>query len=193
MKKIIIFLTVFLYEFNCFANVFFTKGHQKSQGLNIQINYPDGWESKESDDPSIIQYFIKNTIMCSFKIQTSDRHLLQQISELYPNFQDYVGLIAKKRMEDPFVRQYVILKHTPVVHNGQPGLIMETFQQWYKHDIILNVYTYEMQFIFNDAFVQLDCYIGGPESPDIIKERFEKNKHDFVLFRDGLIFSDKRK
>ena len=194
MKKIILFLIVFLCEFNCFANTFSTKGHPKAQGLNIQINYPDGWEPEETETPIHIQRFVKDKNLCSLIIQRGDRMLLQQMSELvYQNYQDYIDIFVKDQMKEPFVRQFMILKHTPIVHDGQQGMITETFTQRDKYNIIVNSYCYDTEFIFNDAFVQLHCCSFGTEPPDVIKERFEKNKHDFVLFRDGLIFSDKRK
>jgi hypothetical protein len=43
-----------------FKNIYRTKGHNKSKGLDLQIEYPRSWSKREGNRPNVIQFFSSN-------------------------------------------------------------------------------------------------------------------------------------
>ena len=43
-----------------FKNIYRTKGHSKSKGLDFQIEYPRSWSKREGKRPNVIKYFSSN-------------------------------------------------------------------------------------------------------------------------------------
>jgi len=182
-KKNIFFLLLFiLISSNLFANdisnsglkfkTFSTIGNEKANGINFEINYPENWISKESNQAHIVKVFKsqdKSVFSHMFMI------MIKNIEQTLSNT-EVENEIAKMSLSDiqNLVYPQTLLNYEKKQYNGQPGILTYTY---YKNEVSnLKFYYINHILFYKNTIITIMCGVGAEESIEQKKLLDEFNK-----------------
>lgn len=184
MRKIIyVFLCLLCNPAVC--GVFSTTGHEKANGLDIEVHYPENWIVKEGIRPHIVQRFTdQNGNYCQLQINPIGQVLSkEEWDELIKNStkSDWVELLGS-------TYNILSMKHTK--YEGLDGVMFKT--ELVGERAGKTIYGLGIMHIlgYKDSWIMFGCMAGGL-SKQVAEQKFEAVESDFVRFGNGLVILDK--
>lgn len=161
--KKILFLVCCLMCSPAICNVFSTAGHQKSNGLNIEIYYPANWTHEEGIRPHIVQKFTdKNDNDCMLIVNDTGKTL--SVKQWGNEFKYMTVADYREILKDGDVKS---VKETQ--YEGLPGAVVEYELSQERAGIRLYITGLMHIFGYKNSLVLLQC-----ASADLTKQGARK-------------------
>lgn len=166
------------------CDTFSAKGHQKSNGLNIEIHYPNGWKAEEAIRPHIVQKFVHevgNT--CLLDIHPIGETLSKD------EWTSVFKLTTKAEYEILLGDGMKVISFNKTQYEGLDGVLLRTHGIHQRSGAMF--YSDNMVHLlgYKDSLIMLMCMSVGTTRQKSI-QGFEKNKSDFLQFGNGLVLLD---
>ncbi|WP_415668864.1 hypothetical protein, partial [Vibrio rarus] len=138
-----------------FKDIYRTKGHAKSKGLDVQIEYPKSWSIQEGKRPNIIKYFNNNNGngLVSAVIMTRDflkgmqgaltKHEVKKIKTKKGSRELASEIFSKNTVSEMTQGMNNVrdLKSKRIVMDGWPAAMIEFIGENKRLDVTMTVYT----------------------------------------------------
>ena len=179
MSKLYITLFLYLFLTPVMAATSNTKGHYKSNGINLTIEYPDSWKKQESKNPLIIQTF-ESTKLSSCMLQvkpietTYSRQDWQKEFDAFdtPDMTDFGNVVFTKR----------------TTYNNEPGMLVISTRPTKINDFTIYSRYLTHLFGYKNSLVSIICIAGGLTQTDA-DNLFEQNKSNFIQIGNSVVFN----
>ena len=172
---------------------FFSKGHPKSFGYNVEIKYPSNWIATEGIRPHVVQNFKNGKgSICTLIINKIVSEPFSPVEWEDVAKEDF-GEDWKNFMTSAFPNGKIIgdmdIVHTK--YDGNPGVLAE-FEVMNTQRAGLNIYTYNVHhmFFYKDSLFSLQCATGGFSEKNI-KEQIPQVYALFRLMGNDIVLHDR--
>ena len=166
---------------------FSTKGHPKSNGLNITVSYPNSWIAKEGEHPHIVQKFVSPNSRGyeMFNI------LIKTLPAIIPE-NEVVELFSSTEMRDLIPDGAIYIDSKPTKIEGLPAGILEYSMKSERAGITFNTQIIQYMFIYGTTMVQLQGgVVGQSTTPDALAQYMEEFRPLFFLMANSIVLQDK--
>ncbi len=182
MKKILIIIGLLVCSPGL-CGVFSTSGHNKSNGLNIEVYYPDGWVTEEGIRPHVVQKFKdKNNNQCALIIQD-------------------VGRVLSKKQWEQEIKQYSLADYKEMLnasnisikqtqYEGLMGILAKYEMENERSGIKLYSVGLSHLLGYRNSMIMIQCF-SADLTKQAAKKKFEIASMDFLSFGNGLVILDK--
>lgn len=116
-------------------NVFSTTGHPKARGVNLSMAYPAGFRAKDSDDPGVVQQFVRDS---GFEIALISTRDLRMSLGTAPTIEQVGEELAPSKLEALLPTGHELIQAQATDLEGRPASILEWSmpgllegEQWY--------------------------------------------------------------
>lgn len=184
MRKLVF---VLLSAFIClptFANTFSSRGHYKSNGINIEISYPAGWSAAEGKRPHVVQVFRNGYSQCSLTIVSVEQKLSRK--EWQSEFKAMTELDYRDIAEE--LGNLVSYKKTE--YEGYPGVLIESVGKKSRSGVDAYFRGLTHMFGYSDSMIFLQCFSFG-STQKAANAEFAHKISDFMNFGNNIIIPDK--
>ena len=186
MKSFLIAFSFLLFTFQCFAGVFSTAGHPKSNGINVEIHYSDKWTTlAEGKRPHIVQQFKdEQHNYCLLQIRDagdflSTKQWATEFQYMTPrDFQDIAG-------EGINITN---IKH--VKYEDQAGVLMHIDTCMERVGVNLCMAGLMHMFGYKNSVILVQCLSAAPTKTQA-RLAFERALPDFMLFGNAIVLPDR--
>lgn len=159
------------------AATYNTKGHYKSNGINLTIEYPDSWKKQESKNPLIIQTF-ESTKLSSCMLQvkpietTYSRQDWQKEFDAFdtPDMTDFGNVVFTKR----------------TTYNNEPGMLVISTRPTKINELTIYSRYLTHLFGYKNSLVSIICIAGDLTQTDA-DNLFEQNKSNFIQIGNSVV------
>ncbi len=162
---------------------YFSKGHSKAEGLNIEIKFPSEWQAKEGNRPHIVQKFVSKDDPCTCNLLVKNTPETFSSKEWEEMIQDTEG-VKNVLFSDIETKD---IKVTPTKYSGIPGVLSEVVYKGEQAGITIFFNGISHILFFKDKMISLDCAVGTPKqevSSELMKKYysvFRKMGNDIIL------------
>ena len=168
-----------------------TAGHTKALGLDITVEYPASWESKEGVRPHIVQNFnggISGNIMPGFLL------LIQKIPGWAATYMDEETLeevLAELKSESiPENATYLDGGDTRI--DGEPAIWLKYAMEQERAGNKLQMYFLSFTTIYRGKMISIQCNVGSTISDKlIIEDAFQSHLPVFQNIANSLVIQNK--
>jgi hypothetical protein len=166
---------------------FSTKGHPKSNGLNITVSYPNSWTAKEGEHPHIVQKFISPSSQGYEAVNIFIKALPATISTC-----EMAGLFTPTEMKDMIPDGAIFIDAKSTKIEGLPVGIMEFSLRQERAGITLDTQNITYMFAYGSNLFQLQCSVAGQSTtPDALAQHMEEFRPLFFLMANSIVLQDK--
>jgi hypothetical protein len=174
-----------------FKNTYKTKNHPKAKKLDIQIEYPKSWESREGKRPHIVQFFRSQNghgiVMMSLQINPLPKEVTNNLSE-----EEMSNLFDEKsEIEAMAPKGSKVLDSKSIILDNQKGglLILEIDKQ--RLDLKQKMLSHQYMTIYNNNFIILNIGVRDTiGNDDALVKAYERHKKLFWLIANSLIIKN---
>jgi len=171
---------------------YFTKNHPKAKGLNISLEYPVSWLTKEGKRPNIVQKFIKPSsdtymVMCIIMIKG-----LPYQFESFSEEQIAQALFSKESFKSSLPKNSTLIRYKQTCYDGQPGYIgsFKTIRKRSGFQIL--VYFLNHVFIYSKKIIIVQCQVlGSPLDREEVSRIYKNYLPLFMQIGNSIVIHDK--
>ncbi len=171
-----------------------TKGHPKSTGLNVVVEYPNSWKASEGKRPHIIFNLIsKNGTgleSCNLWIRQLDVSSESKVLESELN-----EVFSAAGLESVTPEGSVFIEGTETKIDGERAGVIQFLTVHESAEI--SIFAINMQYLIyhNERFLMLLCAVAdvSTTSPQVMLERYNDHRGLFTLIANRLVIQDKWK
>lgn len=166
------------------CDTFSAKGHKKSNGLNIEVHYPNGWTAEEAIRPHIVQKFVhEGGSMCLLDIYPIGKFLSKD--EWASEFE----LMTRVEYEILFGNDTKVISFNKTRYEGLDGVLLRTQGMHQRSGATFYSDNMVHMLGYKDSLISLVCMSIGTTRQKSI-QGFEKKESDFLQFGNGLVLLD---
>lgn len=164
-----------------FVNVFNTRGHKKSQGLNIRVKYPKSWSVEEGDRPHVIKVFTSENgrgkeVACMMIKNPPD--------SIKGEFNDnsVKSMFSREKIKDLVPDGCNYISGKPVTLDGLEGAMVTFSKKGKRLDVETHILMTEFVTVYDKKVIYLQCAVLGESGAE--KKVKLKMKTFTPLFRE---------
>lgn len=175
-----------------------TKGHPKSKGLDLQLEYPKSWSSREGNRPNVIQFFNSNNGRGLESALIMVQDLMKQAPEEWTQekimaLQTPEGakdlsleILSDEGLKEMATSMGMLNVHginsKRIILDRWPGAILEFTGTQQRLDLTLTVYHRIYFIIYKNYMISLQCQIG--KLPDDTEDTLKNKISNLVPLLD---------
>jgi hypothetical protein len=188
-----------------FKKIYRTKGHRKTKGLDLQIEYAKSWSKREGNRPHVIQFFSSNNgrgpahalLMTRDHVKEAQGELTREDIKAL-NTLDGSKKLASEVFSENSLRQMANetgmanvrnINTKRIVIDHWPGAMLEFTGDGQRLDLTMTMYNRMYTAIYKNYMIFLQCQIGKlpGETDDALKTRISQFAPLFRLMANSLV------
>ena len=166
---------------------FTTKGHSKSMGLTITLDYPASWQEKDGDRPHIVKKFVP-------KAGGESETALLAITEIGEKVSDQdIREIATAEGAKGILPEGVKLhKASLTAIDGTPAAMLEYSKRSERAGVTVELYYLAYYFSFGTKLIQFQGSVGmAPTTAEALEARMREFKPLYQQMAASIVIMEK--
>jgi len=166
---------------------FTTKGHSKSMGLTITLDYPDKWQEKEGDRPHIVKKFVPKLGGESETALLFITDVGEKVSE-----QDIREIGTAEGAKELLPEGVKLLKFSVTTIDGTPAAMLEFSRRTDRAGVSADLYYLAYYFSVGTKLITFQGSVGmAPTTPEVLEARMREFKPLYQLMANSIVIMDK--
>ncbi len=191
-----------------YKSKYLTVGHLKSKGIDLQVEYPKSWSSREGNRPNVIQFFSSNNGRGPAYALVMTRDLLAEAQDLLTSkekavLKTYEGSQAladeifsknslREMAEEVGLYNVREMKSKRIIIDRWPGAMLEFIGEQQRLDLVVTMYTRMYLAIYENYLITLHCQLGefNGDIDNNLKQNISEYTPLFHLMANSLIIQN---
>jgi hypothetical protein len=204
--KLMIFLVLLPAVANCAAPpavkeflsgnriTFSTAGHHKSNGINLNLSYPNSWLAKEGERPHIVQNFVSERGRGFVMAMIGTWSLELPPGTTIPE-NEWLNFFTPSEMKRMVPEGANFIQAKPTKIEGLPAGILEYSMRQDRAGLTIDGHFISYTFVYDGVMVQLICSVSDGQSsrPDLLAKKMNDLKPLFTLMANSIVLQDRWK
>ena len=187
-----------------FRYIYRTKGHSKSKGIDLQLEYVKSWSKREGNRPNVIQFFSSNNGRGPAYVSIMARDLVEEmqgelsieeinaIKTLAGSKELALEIFSKsslREIADGMGTNVRNINEKQMVIDNWPGIMLEFTCDKNQLDLSLTMYNRLYIAIYKNYVIFLSCQIAKlpGETDDALKTKISRFEPLFRLMANSLV------